>query len=106
MFGTLFRPLFNTLFLVGFAMIVTFAVFPAAPAKACACCGTYKVIHVPKSDVLNVRTGPGTAYRIIAGLVPGDGCIIKTGKRRGRWVAITHGQIKGWVHSYYLGIVK
>lgn len=94
-----------------FALIAVLAVFVAITARittahACACCGTYKVIHVAPGDVLNVRTGPGTGYRVIAGLAPGEGCIIKTGKKRGRWVSVAHGQVKGWVHSYYLGFIR
>ncbi len=88
------------------AALAIFIILKPTPVNACACCGTFKVINVEQGDVLNVRKGPGTGYPIITGIAPGDGCIIKTGKKRGRWVSITHGDIKGWVHSRYLGFIE
>lgn len=93
----------------GVALIVGASLAPllyAGDALACACCGTFKVVHVADDDVLNVRSGPGTGYAVVGSLPPGEGCIVKTGKRRGRWVHVEYALGKGWVHSYYLAIIK
>lgn len=89
------------------AGLFTVTSLPAAKtAKACACCGTYRVIGVEEGDMLNVRTGPGVGYQVKHQLPPSDGCILKTGKRHGRWVEITTYNAKGWVHRRYLGLIK
>lgn len=78
------------------------AVLPISEARACACCGTYKVVNVEGWDVLNVRSGPGTEYQIVYRLAPDEGCVILTGKRSGTWVGIEAQGVTGWVKSRYL----
>ena len=82
--------------------LVALMALSAGPANACACCGTYKVVNVEHWDVLNVRSGPGVQYQIIAMLKPGEGCIVPSGEYSGNWMRIdAHGKT-GWVNSYYL----
>ncbi len=78
------------------------AVLPISEARACACCGTYKVVNVEGWDVLNVRSGPGTEYQIVHTLAPDEGCIVQSGKRSGSWVSIKTQGVAGWVKSRYL----
>lgn len=75
-------------------------------AAACACCGTFKVTGVASNDQLNIRKGPGTRYQVIDGIPAASACVIKTGKRRGKWAEITYAGSKGWVHSRYLRFFK
>ena len=78
------------------------ATLPASQAFACACCGTFKVVNVADWDMLNVRSGPGVKFNIIETLAPDEGCIIKTGERRGNWVRIKAKGMTGWVNRRYL----
>lgn len=87
------------------AFLVT-AAMPVSQSLACACCGSYQVVGVAHWDVLNVRTGPGTGYRIIQRLRPGEACIVKTGERRGNWVRIQTGNGYGWVNRRFLAILR
>jgi uncharacterized protein YraI len=79
---------------------------PVRDAQACACCGTYRVINVEDWDVLNVRSGPGTGYRIVHALAPDEGCIELTGRRRGSWLHIESQGLTGWVNGRYLGYIR
>ena len=78
------------------------ATLPASQAFACACCGTFKVANVANWDVLNVRSGPGVQFDIIDTLAPDEGCVVKTGERRGNWVRIKAKGMTGWVNRRYL----
>ena len=91
--------------LIAAALLVAATVLPSGPAHACACCGTYKVVNVESWDVLNVRSGPGVNYQIIETLAPDDGCIVRTGERRGNWVRVSVKGITGWVNRKYLQFV-
>lgn len=79
---------------------------PANQSHASACYGTFKVVRVAPWDVLNVRSGPGPDYRVIRALQPGEGCILKTGERRGNWVNIERAGRYGWVNRKFLAIVQ
>lgn len=87
------------------ALTVLLAAVPVSSAQACACCGTYKVVGVDDEDPLNVRSGPGMAHSVILRLGPGEGCIMKTGKRQGRWVEIEALGARGWVNGRYLDYI-
>ena len=52
---------------------------------------------IVKADRANIRSGPGTRYRIMAQAKYGD--LLKTKERRGRWVNVTlpHNRKSGWV---------
>jgi len=52
---------------------------------------------IVKVDRANIRSGPGTRYRIVAHAEYGD--LLKTKERRGRWVDVTlpHNRKSGWV---------
>jgi uncharacterized protein YraI len=79
---------------------------PLANAHACACCGTYRVVDVADDDALNVRSGPGPGYGVVASLPPDEGCIIQTGQRVGSWVRIEAQSLKGWVNRRYLEYIR
>lgn len=80
-------------------------VIGAQQASACACCGTYRVVNVEHWDVLNVRSGPGVQFNIVASLKPDDSCISQTGERAGNWVRIDAHNASGWVNAYYLALI-
>lgn len=68
----------------------------------------YRVINVPYDDTLNVRSGPGTRYPIVADIAPGIGGIyIKTCRRHALWcrvrISTQNETITGWVNMHYLG---
>lgn len=52
---------------------------------------------IVKADRANIRSGPGTRYRIVVQAEYGD--LLKTKERRGRWVNVTlsHKRKSGWV---------
>jgi len=86
-------------------MLAIGVVIGSQQASACACCGTYRVVNVEHWDVLNVRSGPGVQFDIIASLKPGEGCISQTGERAGNWVRIDAHNAKGWVNAFYLALI-
>lgn len=52
--------------------------------------------HVVKRPTANVRTGPGTQYRIVGKAEYGD--LMRTLEKRGRWVRVAReGAKSGWV---------
>ena len=69
---------------------------------ACACCGTYQVVQVASWDVLNIRSGASVHYGKVGAIPAGSACVIKSGRKRGKWHEITYGDKRGWVHSRYL----
>ena len=77
-------------------------IYGSQAAMACACCGTYKVVHVSSWDVLNIRTGPSVQYQKIGAIPSGSACVIKSGRKQGKWHEVTYAQTTGWVHRYYL----
>ncbi|MGI9406269.1 MAG: SH3 domain-containing protein [Hyphomicrobiaceae bacterium] len=79
-----------------------FLIGTTSASHACACCGTWKVTGVSETDNLNIRSGPGTRYRIVGGIPANSACVIKTGKCYRRWCKISYAQSKGWVHTGYL----
>ncbi|MCQ0987001.1 SH3 domain-containing protein [Jiella marina] len=65
----------------------------------------YRVTGIAYNDVLNVREGPGTDYRIIDGLHDGDsGIFIERCVRHASWCLINYGGDgrRGWVASRFL----
>lgn len=67
---------------------------------------TFTVSGVPQNDVLNLRTGPGTASDVVAHIPPGGSAIMLTGQenRSGRttWVEVNWQGMHGWVNKRYL----
>ena len=83
-------------------IIMAGLIYGSQAAMACACCGTYKVVHVASWDVLNIRSGPSVYYRKIGAIPPGSACVIKSGRKHGKWHQVSYAQTTGWVHSRYL----
>ena len=80
-------------------------VLASGSAMACACCDSYQVVGVANWDVLNVRDGPGTNFRIVGTLQPGETCIFETGQRSGDdWVHVQANSsgVQGWVRERFL----
>ena len=96
------KQMFNKILLVAVPALMVGIFTISGQALACACCNTYKVVHVASWDVLNIRTGPGAAYKKIGAIPADDACIIKTGHKHGKWHEISYAGITGWVHSHYL----
>jgi SH3 domain protein len=49
---------------------------------------------------LNLRTGPGTEFRILAGLKTGDA--VELLERTEHWTRVRHGELEGWIPEGYL----
>ncbi|RFU38078.1 SH3 domain-containing protein [Actinomadura logoneensis] len=77
---------------------------PATSARTC----YYNVVHIRVHGHLNVRSGPGLRYRVVARLpynarhVPGD-CRTHRADHR-TWVHLTHPM--GWADGHYLRAVR
>ena len=63
-------------------------------------CGTTTIADEATASV-NVRTGPGTQYRVVDTLYPGEQVNIETCRSNG-WCRITHSGPDGWVSARYL----
>ncbi|SFK17882.1 N-acetylmuramoyl-L-alanine amidase [Halobacillus dabanensis] len=55
---------------------------------------------VVDADFLNVRQGPGTEHKTVGKLMTGE--TVSVYKKEGDWRYIQSGNLKGYVHSYYL----
>jgi SH3-like domain-containing protein len=64
------------------------------------------VVNIPTSDVLNLREGPGTQYRVFTGLRYAQCGIIVTDECRGNWCPAEDGHYAGWAHRHYLSMVS
>ncbi len=92
-----------------FTMLTTMvlaAAFGTAPAKA-EPRGYYEVSGVAADDMLKMRTGPGTGYRVIVGLPNGTALWVFGCERSGgtSWCKVALKQargLKGYVSSAYL----
>lgn len=52
--------------------------------------------HVVKSSTANLRSGPGTQYRIVGKAEYGE--VVRTREKRGRWVRVERdGASNGWI---------
>jgi uncharacterized protein YraI len=66
------------------------------------------VVGVAHDDILNVRSGPGTAFPVVATLDPQAEGVITTGRgwqpvpREAWWIEVTTGGVTGWAHMSYL----
>jgi uncharacterized protein YgiM (DUF1202 family) len=65
------------------------------------------VTGIPSNDILNVRSGPGTGYRIIGALANGDavcnlGCQAQGDSRWCQIEMMTDMRERGWVNARYL----
>lgn len=59
-------------------------------------------VVVPAYDTLNVRSGPGTRFQVIAGMSPGFCGVYGTGRCQGNWCEIANHEFTGWVNTRYL----
>ena len=96
------KPMNQKILAIAAPLFIAGTILGGQSAFACACCGTFKVVHVASHDVLNIRTGPSTGYRKIGSIPAGSACVIKSGRKRGKWHQISYGETTGWVHRYYL----
>ena len=58
------------------------------------------VVDVASWDVLNVRSGPGTAHSVVGSYKPGTAVTIYN--YQGDWALVSNGSVTGYVNSYYL----
>jgi hypothetical protein len=69
---------------------------------------TYRVVNIIKGDVLNIRTGPGASYPIVARMQPGvRGITLGPGRISNDWTMwqeISVGGYNGWVNEIYLEV--
>ena len=90
---------------LGLALLAA-AVVIGGPAKACALCGTYRVVNVAETDVLYMRSQPSRQARIVAA-IPSDGYgVLKAGGCKGNWCLMEHFGRTGWVNMSYLDYVR
>ena len=62
----------------------------------------YTVANVERDDVLNVRSGPSTEFKVVGELQPGSRGISITGACRSEWCPVQHESTSGWVNRMYL----
>ena len=55
------------------------------------------------TDALNLRTGPGTGYRVLTVMYQGDTVAVLDGPSDG-WYQVTHGSTTGWASGDYLAL--
>lgn len=67
----------------------------------------YRVSYVVEDDVLNMRSGPGVDFDIVATLPPhAEGVRSTPTQVEGNWVEIEWQDFTGWVNRYFLTEVK
>ena len=70
---------------------------PKPPAEP-----VYTVANVERDDVLNVRSGPSTEFKVVGELQPGSRGISISGACRSEWCPVQHESTSGWVNRMYL----
>lgn len=89
------------------AWLVVLMTFLALPALAQSGRAVSEVTGIARDDVLNVRSGPGTNYRIVGALANNDrvhvlNCQMNGSSRWCRIEMITDMRGRGWVNARYL----
>lgn len=102
--------LLETILAAGILATIPSVLLGAGEAKACALCGTYRVVDVAPGDVLYMRARPhaGAAVR---GEIPGapdaaEHAIYKSGQCKRGWCVMTYGDQTGWVRMRYLEVIR
>jgi hypothetical protein len=62
----------------------------------------FMVVNVRSDDVLNIRSGPSTAFGVIGELPPDSRGITITGDCRSVWCPVQHQSTSGWVNRRFL----
>lgn len=65
---------------------------------------TYKVVHVPAGDVLNLRRRPDPDAMVVATIPPSGQRIRLTGYCFEEWCPVAYGQSSGWAHRNFLAL--
>ena len=67
----------------------------------------YNVVNIPAHETLNVREGAGRGYKIIDELQANAKHLFLIGCKKNdeakKWCEIKYADVRGWVHSYYIG---
>ena len=58
------------------------------------------VVDVASWDILNVRSGPGTAHSVVGSFKPGT--TVSVYNYQGDWALVSNDSVTGYVNSYYL----
>lgn len=90
--------------------VVPALVLGATAAKACALCGTYRVVDMAPGDVLHMRARPRAGATVV-GVIPGEPeaaehAIVKSGPCRRGWCMMSYGNQTGWVRMRFLAIIR
>lgn len=64
------------------------------------------VVNVATDDVLNVREGPGTRFRVVAEERYGECGVIVLQSCRGNWCLVEDGHHRGYVHRHFIAAVS
>jgi uncharacterized protein YraI len=71
---------------------------------------TYEITGVATGDTLNIRSGPGPTFPVVAKLLNGDGGIQIRGESvmngKDEWTPITFQGLKGWTRSKFLAAAE
>lgn len=67
---------------------------------------TGKVTVDGGSDVINVRTGPGTMFILVGRLFAGQTVEVTGRSPQGDWWRVKIGKLEGWVYSAYLTVER
>ena len=95
----------NVLKAAGFAtaaVALLFAVALPTVAKACAFCDTYRVVNVANWDMLNIRSGPSTKYKVVGVMPPDAEGVTIIGECDGKWCPVAYRDRSGWVNTNFL----
>lgn len=89
------------------ALFLSMAIALAAPAAMAEQRGYYLVSGVGEEDMLKMRAGPGTGYKVIVGLPNGTELWVQSCERSGStsWCKVSLKQargLKGYVSGAYL----
>ena len=87
------------------ALLLALSPLTARPAEAAG--GDYEVVGVSEDDMLKMRSGPGTGYRVLVGLPNGTEVRVLSCESSGgtRWCKVTLKMargLRGWVSLAYL----
>ena len=81
-----------------------FTTILATAAMACAFAASAFAMDVVQANAaVNLRTGPGTSYSVLAVVPAGGSVYINENDNGSGWTHISYGDMMGWVASKYLG---
>jgi SH3-like domain-containing protein len=102
------RPYVPARFLIAISLATSICPFGPTTARADPVVEgeEHCVIDVATNDTLNVRTGPGVGYQVVAQKRYGQCGVMVTGTCTATWCPIEDGHIAGWVNRRFISMVS